>query len=366
MPRLHNFSAGPALLPLSVIEQLIDALPEFDGTGQGLMELSHRSQSFDNVIVRAEEHLRTLLGIPKSYTVLFLQGGASLQFFMCPLNLLCPGDGADYLMTGTWSSKALVEAKRCGDARPVWEIQGPLDRVPQDNEYTIRDNSVFVHYTSNNTIYGTQYSAAPNTNGLALVSDMSSDICSRPIDVAQHDVIYAGAQKNLGPSGVTLVILSPRALERSALSDRTRDGGLPSMLNYGLMASKRSLFNTPNTFGIYALERMLSWLKDQGGVGAIEQKNTAKANTLYTELDRSAFWTPYAQPNSRSIMNVTWTTPSPDLDALFVKEASDAGLVALRGHRSVGGLRASIYNACSLDSINALVSFMQNFESNHG
>ena len=366
MARMHNFSAGPAVLPLSVVEQLSAALPDFQGCGLGLMELSHRSKTFDAVIGSAQDRFRSLLGIPDDYAVLFLQGGASLQFYMSVLNLLGPDESIDYLMTGTWSTKALKEAKRCCDAEPIWEQEGTPDRVPSTGSYTIRPQAKVLHYTSNNTIYGTQFDALPESDGRPLIGDLSSDIASRPVDVSRHAVIYAGAQKNLGPSGVCAVILSPWAIEQSQRSGALRTGGIPSMLSYDLMVKKGSMFNTPNTFGIYALDRVLAWVEEMGGVEAMTTRNTEKANMLYAELDRTGFWVPHAQKDSRSQMNITWRTPSAELDTAFVAEALDAGLSGLKGHRSVGGIRASIYNACEPESIQALVSFMQEFERKNG
>lgn len=366
MARMHNFSAGPAVLPLSVVEQLSSALPDFQGCGLGLMELSHRSKTFDAVICSAEERFRSLLGIPADYAVLFLQGGASLQFYMSVLNLLGPDESVDYLMTGTWSTKAIKEARRCCDAQPIWEMEGTPDRVPSSSSYTMRPEAKVLHYTSNNTIYGTQFADLPASDGRPLIGDLSSDIASRPVDVSRHAVIYAGAQKNLGPSGVCAVILSPWAVEQSQRSGALRPGGIPSMLSYDLMVKKSSMFNTPNTFGIYALDRVLAWVEDMGGVEAMTTRNTNKAAMLYGELDRTAFWRPHAQEDSRSQMNITWRTPSPELDTAFVAEALDAGLSGLKGHRSVGGIRASIYNACGPQSVQALVSFMQDFERRKG
>jgi phosphoserine aminotransferase len=360
MPRTHNFSAGPATLPLSVIEELQAALPEFQACQAGIMEISHRSKDFDAVIEGAKTRVRRLLGIPQDYEILFLQGGASLQFYMLPLNLLSPKDVGSYIMTGTWSTKALKEAKRCSESVSLWE--DPNNRsVPQG---TLRSNSHYVHYTSNNTIYGTQFSSPPDVEA-HLIVDMSSDICSQKINVSDFDVIYAGAQKNLGPSGVTAVILSPWAVEQSKKNDAIRPGGIPSMLNYALMVSKNSMFNTPNTFGIFALERMLAWLEDLGGIDVIEKENRAKANIIYQELDSSDFWRPHAETSSRSLMNITWRLAQTDLEATFITEAKAEGLLALKGHRSVGGIRASLYNACRLESAQALVGFMQDFRSRY-
>ncbi len=358
MNRAHNFSAGPAVLPLSVVEQLSAALPNFQNTGLGLMELSHRSPTFDAVHRSAEDRLRRLLGIPDSYKVLFLQGGASLQFHMTALNLLAENESADFVVTGTWAKKGLDEAKRVRAGRAAWDgKETRYDRLPG----TIQADPAasYLHYTTNNTIYGTQFSAPPAGGELPLVADMSSDICSRPIDVSAHGLIYAGAQKNLGPSGVTAVILSPWALEKSP-------GGLNPMLDYTLQVEKRGLFNTPNTFGIYALERVLSWIEDGGGLQSMAKQNQQKAAVLYGEIDRTDFWSGHAVAAARSEMNVTFRSPSSELDTQFVQEAEAAGLMGLKGHRSVGGLRASIYNACPTSSVDALVSFMQDFEAANG
>ena len=365
MARAHNFSAGPAFLPLSVIEQLQAALPELGDTGMGLMELSHRSAPFEAIRDAAEARLRRLMGIPADYAVLFLQGGASLQFYMHALNLLGPTDKADIIQTGTWSDKALVEMRRCGDIGVAWK--GDYVRVPRSEELTIRDEALYVHYTSHNTVRGSQFHWLPEVGDRPLVADMSSDICSRPVDVSRHAIIYAGAQKNLGPSGVTAVIVSPWALERAGISDAARQPiGIPKMLDYRVMKKEDSMFNTPNTFGIFALERVLAWLEDQGGVDAIAAVNQQKADLLYAELDRTAFWNPFVQRDSRSLMTPVWGTPSPELDKAFVTESAAAGLKALKGHRSVGGLRASIYNAVPLEAVQALVAFMQDFEARHG
>jgi phosphoserine aminotransferase len=358
MSRCHNFSAGPAVLPLSVIEQLQDALPEFAGTGLGLMELSHRSASFDAVHRGAEARLRRVLSIPDDYAVLFMQGGASLQFHMIPLNVLAHGESADFLITGVWAKKARVEAARIRGVHDLYDCADTnYDRVP--TALTPSADAVYVHYASNNTIFGTQFLHVPDVGDAPLICDMSSDICSRPVDISRHAIVFAGAQKNLGPSGVTAVILSPWALERSP-------GGLPSMLDYRLQVDKRGLFNTPNTFGIYALERVLAWIEDRGGVASMAALNEEKASALYNEIDSTDFWTGHAQVAARSRMNVAFRSPTPALDAAFVAEADDAGLMGLKGHRSVGGLRASIYNACGMDSVAALVSFMSDFEQRNG
>ncbi|RME28551.1 MAG: 3-phosphoserine/phosphohydroxythreonine transaminase [Deltaproteobacteria bacterium] len=366
MSRAHNFSAGPAALPVEVLEELQPALVEFGDMRAGIMEISHRSAAFAEVHHAARDRLRRLMSVPDDYTILFLQGGASLQFWMLALNLVGDGGSADYLLTGTWSRKARTEAARVGDIAIAWDDpDGRYDRVPADDEFTVRPDARYLHYTSNNTIAGTQFSTPPAADR-PLVCDMSSDICSRPVDVGAHALIYAGAQKNLGPSGVTAVILSPWVLEQSRRCAAVLPGGLPSMLDYGLMASKDSLFNTPNTFGIFALERVLAWLERQGGLEAMAARNARKAATLYAELDRTDFWRPHARVDSRSQMNVTWRLPTPELEATFVAEAADAGLMALKGHRSVGGIRASIYNATGQQAVDDLVAFMRDFEARHG
>ena len=367
MTRAHNFSAGPAVLPLEVLQEITRELPNFNGEGLGLMEMSHRSKTFGNIINSARSRLRTLLNIPQDYEILFLQGGASLQFYMTALNLLAPNESGDYLCTGTWSQKAIKEVNRCATANAIWSPNdGIFNRVPTSDEYDVSAESKYLHYTSNNTIYGTQYLSLPNSEGKPLIADLSSDICSGPIEVQKHGVIYAGAQKNLGPSGVTAVILSPWAVDRSRFVDGVRNGGLPSMLNYALMVDKQSMFNTPNTFGIFALDRMLAWVERNGGVDSIHHKNQEKANLLYQELDSSDFWQPHARRDSRSIMNVTWRIHDPALENIFVQEADEAHLKGVKGHRSVGGIRASIYNACPLHSVQTLVSFMQGFVERYG
>jgi len=356
MSRSHNFSAGPATLPLQVIEELQAALPEFKSCQAGIMEISHRSPDFDAVINSAKERFRRLINIPQDYEVLFLQGGASLQFYMLPLNILSPSEKGAYIMTGTWSTKALKEAKRCSESFALWEDSSHKN-VPKTISKT---NSTYIHYTSNNTIYGTQFLDTPQTDS-HLVVDMSSDICSRPVDVSDFDIIYAGAQKNLGPSGVTTIILSPWAIEQSRKNDKERAGGIPSMLNYALMVSKNSMFNTPNTFGIFALERMLAWMEAEGGMESMEQKNKEKARLIYQELDSSEFWVPHASVDSRSLMNITWRIHDTQLESIFLERATKEGLLALKGHRSVGGIRASLYNSCSLESAQKLSEFMKEF-----
>jgi phosphoserine aminotransferase len=325
-----------------------------------VMEISHRSRTFEGIIQEAESDLRRLASIPSDYKVLFLQGGASLQFSTVPMNLLAPGSVADYLVTGDWSRKALKEAKKVGATNVAASTESEhFKRVPAAEEIRCTPGAAYVHMTSNNTIVGTEWRATPVTTGAPLVCDASSNICSRPIDVTRFGLIYAGAQKNLGPSGVTVVIIRDDLLERSSDS-------LPSMLNYRIQAENQSLYNTPPTFGIYVLRLVLKWLVDLGGLPAIAKVNDRKAKLLYDELDRSAFWQPHAATDSRSAMNVTFRLPSEDLEKQFVKQATSAGLDGLKGHRSVGGLRASIYNAFPEEGVKALVDFMREFERTHG
>lgn len=365
MSRAFNFSAGPGALPESVLVELQAALMEFSTCRAGIMEVSHRGKQFEAVLQSAKARLSATLGIPEGYTILFLQGGASMQFYQVPLNLALPGEAADYIDTGTWASKAYKEAAKICDAKAIWSGKATgYARVPAPGEPQVREGAAYVHYTTNNTIYGTQSSAPPVTDK-RLFADMSSDIASRPIDVARHDVIYAGAQKNLGPSGVTAVILSPWALARSAEVGKAR-GGLPSMLDYTVAAANDSMYNTPNTFGIFALERVLAWVEGQGGLPAVAARVSARAARLYAALDASAFWAPHAEPGSRSSMNVTFRLQNGELESTFIAEASAAGLLGLKGHRSVGGIRASIYNALPDAAVAALIEFMADFERRHG
>ncbi len=358
--RLHNFGAGPAVLPLSVVEEVQQSLPNFQNTGLGLLELSHRSKAFQGVVDAAVARVKRVLSVPEDYTVLFLQGGASLQFYMTALNLLRPGESADYLVTGTWSKKALEEAKKVGDAKGIWtDAPKNFRSVPKNGAYQVRSEAVYLHYTTNNTIYGTEYHHTPDSQGKPLVADMSSDIAGVPLEASKHQLIYAGAQKNLGPSGVTMVILSPWALARVP-------SGLPAMLDYGVQAKEPSLYNTPNCFGIFVLERMFNWVENNGGLEGMIARNRRKQELLYTELDRSGFWKPHAEKDSRSWMNVTWRLPSEELEELFVKEAKAADMDGLKGHRSVGGIRASMYNALEPASVEVLVAFMRDFEKRKG
>jgi phosphoserine aminotransferase len=358
--RIFNFSAGPAVLPRPVLEEAQRDLVSLPGVGMSILEISHRSKAFDAIIETAEADIRALAGISDEYAVLFLQGGASLQFSMVPMNLLPEGGSADYVVTGAWSQKAVKEAKRHGKVRiAATTEQGNFARVPKAEEISWDANAAYAHVTSNNTIFGTQFQVMPDSGAVPLVCDASSDIFSRPIDVAKYGLIYAGAQKNLGPSGVTLVIVRKDLLKRAPAS-------LPTMLNYATHAENESMYNTPPCFGIYILGLVGKWLKGIGGLKAIEAINERKAAKLYAEIDRTGFYRGHAEPASRSRMNVTFRLPSEALEAEFAKASTAAGLDGLKGHRSVGGLRASIYNAFPEEGIDTLVSFMQEFERTKG
>ena len=358
--RIYNFAAGPAVLPLPVLEEAQRDLVALPGVGMSVMEISHRSKTFEEIIAGAEADMRALGGIPDNYKVAFLQGGASLQFSMVPMNLLSPGATADYIITGDWARKAMKEAKRVGATHVAATTEAAnFSRVPKPNELKLTPGAAYVHMTSNNTIHGTQWQWLPDTGGAPLVCDASSDIFSRPLDISKYALIYAGAQKNLGPSGVTVVIVRDDMLARSQDS-------LPTMLNLKTQVENGSMYNTPPTFGIYILRLVMKWLRGVGGLAAIQQVNERKAAMLYAELDRSAFWKPHADADCRSRMNVTFRLPSEALETAFAKEATAAGLDGLKGHRSVGGIRASIYNAFPEAGVKALVDFMREFEKRHG
>ena len=358
--RVFNFSSGPAVLPLPVLEQAQRDLVALPGVGMSVMEISHRSKPFDQILSEATADMRSIGGIPDNYRILFLQGGASTQFSMVPMNLLTAGLTADYILTGDWGKKALKEAKKVGATSVAATTEdGNFARIPAQSELKLTPGAAYVHMTSNNTIHGTQWASLPDVGDAPLVCDSSSDIFSRPIDVSKFGLIYAGAQKNLGPSGVTVVIIREDLLARSADS-------LPTMMNYKVQAENESRYNTPPAFGIYILGLVLKWLKAQGGLAAIEQVNERKAAALYAELDRTEFWHPHAEAGSRSRMNVTFRLGTEALEQKFAKEATAAGFDGLKGHRSVGGLRASIYNAFPEQGITALVQFMQEFERTNG
>ena len=358
--RIFNFSAGPAVLPLSVLEQAQRDLVSLPGVGMSVMEISHRSKTFDAILNTAIADLRELANIPPNYRILMLQGGATLQFSMVPMNLLAAGATADYIDTGSWATKAAKEAKKVGAVNVTGSTKADnYSRIPAERELALTPNAAYVHITTNNTIEGTEYRTLPDVGGVPLVADTSSDMLSGPIDISRFALIYAGAQKNLGPSGVTLVIIREDLLTRSP-------DGVPVMLNYKVQAENNSLYNTPNTFGIYILGLTLKWLKSLGGLPAIASINARKAARLYAEIDRTGFYRGTAQKESRSLMNVTFRLPSEELEGAFVKDATAQGLDGLKGHRSVGGIRASIYNAFPEDGVDALISVMREFERTRG
>ena len=349
------------MLPIPVLEQAQRELISLPGVGMSVMEISHRSKTFEDLLGTAIADLRELAGIPASYRVLMLQGGASLQFSMVPMNLLGPGQTADYVDTGSWAEKAAKEASRVGTVKVTGSTKADgYNRIPSPSELAFTPGAAYVHITTNNTIEGTEWRSLPDVaRDVPLVADASSDILSGPIDIDRFGLIYAGAQKNLGPSGVTLVIVREDLLSRSK-SD------LPVMLNYKVQADNNSLYNTPNTFGIYILGLTMKWLKSLGGLTAIARINERKAGKLYAEIDRTGFYRGTAQPASRSRMNVTFRLRSEELEKMFEKEATSAGLDGLKGHRSVGGMRASIYNAFPEEGVDALVDFMKEFERQRG
>jgi phosphoserine aminotransferase len=359
--RIFNFSAGPAVLPMPVLEQAQRELVSLPGVGMSVMEISHRSKTFEDLLGTAIADLRELAGIPGNYRVLMLQGGATLQFSMVPMNLLGAGQTADYVDTGSWAEKAAKEASRVGTVKITGSTRKDgYNRIPSANELAFTPGAAYVHITTNNTIEGTEWRSLPDVAAdVPLVADASSDILSGPIDVARFGLIYAGAQKNLGPSGVTLVIVREDLLSRSK-SD------LPVMLNYKVQADHNSLYNTPNTFGIYILGLTMKWLTSLGGLTAIARINERKAAKLYAEIDRSGFYRGTAQAASRSLMNVTFRLRTEELEKMFEEEATSAGLDGLKGHRSVGGMRASIYNAFPEEGVDALIDFMKEFERRRG
>ncbi len=353
-PRIYNFSAGPATLPPTVLTQTAKDVVDFRGTGMGLIEISHRAKEFMAVVEETETNLRNLLAIPDNYKVLFLQGGASSQFFMVPMNLLGPGKKASYLNTGTWAKKAIKEAQLFGEVEvPYSSEAGGFRQVPRPGDYQIAADSEYLYYVSNNTIFGTQFAEIPETDKL-LVADMSSDILSRPVDVSRFGIIFAGAQKNLGPAGVTVVIIREDLLERTP--PRT-----PTMLAYKTHAEKGSMFNTPPCFAIYVVGEVSKWLLEQGGVASIARINREKAELLYQAIDAGDYYRGHAERDSRSLMNVAFTLPTTVLEQKFVAEATAAGLSGLKGHRSIGGCRASIYNAFPREGVVRLVEFMNAF-----
>ncbi len=354
-PRLHNFCAGPGALPLEVVRQVRHELPVYKNAGASVMEISHRSDHYTALEESSRAALRRLLGMGSEWHILFLGCGASMQFHQVPLNFLVPGGTADYVVTGIWAKKAHTEAARLGAAHVVASSEGAsFTYIPTGWEDQVTGS--YVHYTSNNTVCGTQYIETPGVK-VPLVCDASSDFLSRPIDLDSHGLIYAGAQKNIGPAGVTVVLVRDDFLGM-------RNQPLPSMMDYGVHAAK--LFNTPPVFAVYVVEKVLRWLEGRGGLEAIRQQNTEKAALLYGRIDATGFYRGTARKADRSMMNVTFRLPTPELEKRFVGEAEQHGLLALKGHRSVGGIRASIYNACPKGSVLELIEFMNYFEAKNG
>ncbi|MCS6984318.1 MAG: 3-phosphoserine/phosphohydroxythreonine transaminase [Leptospiraceae bacterium] len=360
--RIHNFSAGPAVLPLPVLKKAREEFLSLNGIGMSVLEISHRSREFEEILHKAEQNLRQLLSVNNDYAILFLQGGASLQFSMVPMNLHIPGKSVDLLQTGMWTQKAQKEIEKICPVRLAASTEKEnFLRLPTKDEISLSKDAAFVYMCSNNTIFGTQWKWFPETGEIPLVADMSSDILSRKIDVQKFGLIFAGAQKNLGPAGVTVVIIRKDLAERA-------DRNLPTMLQYRTHIKENSLYNTPPTFGIYMIALVTEWVQNLGGLEAIEKRNEEKAAILYREIDQNPLFYAPVKKEDRSLMNVVFRIKdnNEELEKKFVQEAEKAGLSGLKGHRSVGGLRASIYNACEKSSVEALVNFMQDFSRRYG
>jgi phosphoserine aminotransferase len=356
--RTYNFNAGPSALPISVLEKAQAELIDFRGTGMSVMELSHRSSAYEAVHNQAIHNLKELLSIPETHEVLFLQGGASLQFSMIPMNFLQSGKKAGYVMTGSWSEKAFSEAKLFGEVYHAASTkEGNYRRIPMIDELQYKTGDAYLHLTSNNTIYGTQWKEYPDTGDVPLIADMSSDILSKPIDVSKFALIYAGAQKNLGPSGVTVVIIRKDLLEQANTT-------IPTMLKYSTHAKNNSLYNTPPTFGIYMLGEVLNWARELGGLTAISDQNDKKAKLIYDAIDNSnGFYIGHAERDSRSLMNLTFNLKAEELEKKFLEQAKQEGLVGVNGHRSIGGCRVSAYNAVPIEACKAFSEFMIQFQN---
>lgn len=358
---IYNFNAGPSALPTAVLERAQQELTNFNGTGMSVMELSHRSKTYEEVHNEAKDRMKKLFSIPDDYEVLFLQGGASLQFAMIPMNFLKEGKKAGYIMTGSWSEKAFKETKFFGEAYHVASSKDDQYRyIPKISVDDFNEDDAYIHLTSNNTIFGTQWKEFPNTGQVPLIADMSSDIMSRTINIEQFDLIYAGAQKNLGPSGVTVVIVRKNFLEKA-------NEQIPTMLSYKTHAKSNSLYNTPPTFAIYMVGEVLKWVEMHGGIGAIAENNEEKAKYIYDAIDESdGFYVGHAEKESRSLMNITFRVHDEALEKKFLEEAAKEGFVGLNGHRSVGGCRASTYNAVPNEACLALSEFMKEFQRKNG
>ena len=359
MSRVYNFSAGPAVLPEEVLKEAAEEMLDYRGCGMSVMEMSHRSKMFETIIQEAEADLRELMNIPANYKVLFLQGGASQQFAMIPMNLMKNG-AADYIITGQWAKKAWQEACLYGDAKAVASsADKTFSYIPDCSDLPIHENADYVYICENNTIYGTKYKTLPNTRGKTLVSDVSSCFLSEPVDVTKYGLIYGGVQKNIGPAGVVIVIIREDLITEDVLP------GTPTMLRYKTHADAGSLYNTPPAYGIYICGKVFKWLKARGGLAAMKEYNEKKAKILYDFLDESRLFKGTVRKEDRSLMNVPFVTGDAELDARFVKEAKEAGFENLKGHRTVGGMRASIYNAMPIEGVEALAAFMRDFEAKH-
>ena len=360
MHRVYNFSAGPAVLPEEVLREAADEMLDYQGTGMSVMEMSHRSAAFDEIIKTAEQDLRDLMGIPDNYKVLFLQGGASQQFAAVPMNLMKNGV-ADYIVTGQWAKKAYQEAQKYGKAVKVASSEDKtFSYIPDCSDLPIDDDADYVYICENNTIYGTKYKKLPNTKGKTLVADVSSCFLSEPVDVTKYGVIYGGVQKNVGPAGVVIAIIREDLIPEKPAVENT-----PTMLAWKTQADADSLYNTPPCYGIYICGKVFKWLKKMGGLEEMQKRNIAKAKVLYDFLDESKLFKGTVRKEDRSLMNVPFVTGNADLDAKFVKEAKAAGLENLKGHRTVGGMRASIYNAMPIEGVEKLVAFMKQFEADN-
>lgn len=355
--RLHNFSAGPGSLPAEVMQEVAEELPVYKDLGSSIMEISHRSAAYTEINESAVTRMKSLLGMGDEWHVVFLQGGASMQFYQVPLNFLPEDQSADYINTGAWSKKAIKEAQRCGRVNVAASSEeANFNYIPSQDSWNVDPNAAYLHFTSNNTIFGTQFADEPTVD-VPLVCDVSSDFLSRPISVDRYGLLYAGAQKNIGPAGATAVMIREDFLQR-------RPSDLPTMLDFGTHTAK--LFNTPPVFAVYIIEKVLRWIEDKGGLEGMVARNNEKAEALYAAIDATGFYRGTAEKDSRSKMNVTFRLPDEELEARFVSEAKSEGLLALKGHRSVGGIRASIYNACTMESVQALIDFMQQFEEKNG
>ena len=359
MARVYNFSAGPAVLPEEVLQEAAQEMMDYQGSGMSVMEMSHRSKVYEDIIKEAEADIRDLMGIPSNYKVLFLQGGGNTQFAMIPMNLM-KNRVADYIITGQWAKKAFKEAQIYGDVKAVASSEDKVfSYIPDCSDLPIRDNADYVYICENNTIYGTKFKTLPNTKGKTLVSDISSCFLSEPIDVSKYGLVWGGVQKNVGPAGVTIVIIREDLITEDTLP------GTPTMLKYKIHADNNSLYNTPPCYNIYICGKVFKWIKKMGGLSAMKEHNEKKAAVLYDFLDQSKLFKGTVRKEDRSLMNVPFVTGDKELDAEFIKSAEAAGFVNLKGHRTVGGMRASIYNAMPIEGVEKLVAFMKDFEAKH-